>query len=188
MLSLIAILPAFVSATLTAFLCGILLKLGLVSFTIVFLAILLGDLLSNVFWYWVGRIGGNTSVSLFKKIFNIHEDTTREKIGSSLDIFNKYKDYATFFVSAPIGMAIMFISFMDAGLRKLSFWRYVSVNTLVSAIWVWIMLAIGYGFGYAYTAYVSILGRCVLSVALVVVLFILLTFGGWIRMLMLPKQ
>ena len=51
MLAIFMFVPAFITATITAFLCGILLKLGYVSFITVFLAIVFGDLLSNIFWY-----------------------------------------------------------------------------------------------------------------------------------------
>ncbi len=176
-------IPAFITATITAFLCGILMKFGYVGFLVVFSAIVIGDLLSNIFWYLAGRIGGQTFVILFGNFFGI----TQDRINSSLNIFDRYKDYAAFFVSAPIGMAIMLISFMTSGIRRLSFWRYIISNTLLSAIWIWLMLALGYLFGHAYIVFTSIIERTIVSMILLAVLFILITLGGWIRMLIMPK-
>ncbi len=45
----------------------------------------------------------------------------------------------------------------------------------------------GYGFGYAYVVYSSILSRIGVSFALVIALFLLMTFGGWIRMIIMPN-
>ena len=183
MLSLLMIIPAFVTATITAFLCGILLKFGYVSFGLVFAAILIGDMISNIFWYTVGRVGGKVFMTTFGRLFGI----TQEHLVGSMDIFNKFKNYVVFFVSAPTGMAITAISLMDAGIRKMTFSKYLISNTLVSAIWVWMMLALGYGFGYAYMTYSSIIERGLVSAVLLVILFILITFGGWIRMIMVQK-
>ena len=174
------IIPAFITATITAFLCGILMKFGYVSFLPVLAAIVIGDLLSNVFWYAAGRIGGTTFVATFGRLFGIRQD----HVIDSMAVFNKYKNFVSFFVGGPIGMIIMIISFMDAGIMRFSFWKYVVNNTLIGIIWTWSVLAIGYGFGYAYTSYTSIFGRVLVSVGLVIVLFIFLTLGGWIRMLM----
>ncbi|GEM_PF-1884726 len=187
MLAIFMFVPAFITATITAFLCGILLKLGYVSFITVFLAIVFGDLLSNIFWYMTGRIGGQAFTTVFGKMFGVQQNITQNHLNSSLDVFNKFKDIAVFFVSAPLGMAIMFLSFMEAGLRRLSFWRYVITNTLFGAIWIYIILAMGYGFGYAYVVYSSILSRIGVSFALVIALFLLMTFGGWIRMIIMPN-
>ncbi len=187
MLAIFMVIPAFVSATLTAFLCGILLKLGYVSFITVLFAIIFGDLISNTFWYLVGRIGGEAFTKIFGKMFGVEKDITQRHLTNSLDLFNKFKDIAVFFVSAPVGMAIMFLSFMEAGLRRLSFWRYIITNTLFGAVWIYMILSMGYGFGYAYVTYHSILSRIGISIALVIILFLLMTFGGWIRMIIMPN-
>ena len=180
-LSLLMFLPAFITATITAFLCGILMKFGYVSFLTVWIAIIVGDMISNIFWYMAGRIGGAAFIATFGKLFGI----TQDHLVGSLNIFNKFKDYIAFFVSAPVGMAMMLIGFMNAGIQKHGFWKYLVANTLVSAVWIWLMLALGYGFGQACVVFGSILGRVVTSLGLLAVLFLLLTLGAWIRTLIL---
>ena len=119
-------IPAFITATMTAFLCGILLKYGLVGFISVSSTIVIGDLLSNIFWYMAGRIGGTVFIATFGDFFGIKHD----HIVNSMDIFNKYKDYVSFFVAAPVGMAIMAISLMNAGIQRFAFWKYIILSTV----------------------------------------------------------
>jgi len=187
MLAILAIIPAFISATLTAFFCGIFIKLGSLGgggwagFISILITIVIGDLVSNIFWYMAGHIGGNIFLATFGRIFGIRQ----ENLNSSMNVFNKFKDYVAFFVSAPLGMAIMILSLMNAGIQRHHFWKYIFANTLMSAIWIWIILALGYGFGYAYTAFSSIIGRIITSIGLIIVLFLLMTLGAWIRTILM---
>ncbi len=170
-------LPAFITATLTAFFCGILLKFGYVSLISVWLAIVFGDLISNIFWYFAGRIGGALFISSFGKIFKLsHEDLV-----GSLNIFDKFKDYLAFFVSAPIGIAIMIIGLMNAGLQKHSFGKFIITNTIGSMVWIGLILSLGYSVGYLLVEYSSTFSRISTSVAALFILFILLTLGAWFR-------
>lgn len=182
-LSVLMILPAFVTATLTAFLCGIFLEFGYVNFFVVWAAIVAGDLISNIFWYTIGLIGGRAFLITFGKIFGI----TQDHLNSTMSVFDKFKDYVAFFVSAPVGMAIMIISLMNAGIQKRGFWKYLISNTLVSVVWVWLMLTLGYFFGYAYVTYISLTERVITTIVLLVVLFGLLTLGAWIRTLLVSS-
>jgi membrane protein DedA with SNARE-associated domain len=168
---------AFISATLTAFICGIFVKLGYLDLWLVFAAIIAGDFISNTFWYILGRIGGRIFLATFGRLFGIGQ----EKLTDSMEIFNKYKDYATFFVSAPAGIAIMIISLMNAGIRRVTFFGYIAFNTLISIVWIWVILFAGSWFGYAFGAYHSITGRILTSLGAIVVLFLLLTLGAWVR-------
>jgi membrane protein DedA with SNARE-associated domain len=177
------IVPAFVTATLTAFLCGILLRFGYVDFWPVFIAIILGDLVSNIFWYLAGRIGGKVALVTLGGFFGI----TQEKIDSSIDIFNKYKDIVSFFVSPVIGLGIMLIGLMYAGIKRLPFCKYVAVNTVVGIFWILAILIVGYELGNSYTIFNSIMGRIVTSIGLVIVIFLLMTLGAWVRSLLISK-
>jgi len=177
------VLPAFITATLTAFFCGILIKFSYVSFYVVLIAIVVGDLLSNIFWYILGLIGGRAFLITFGRIFGI----TQVHLNDTMSVFNKFKDYLAFFVSAPLGMAIMFISLMDAGIRKHGFLKYILTNTFVSILWIWLILGVGYCFGYCYVTYISITSRVLTSIMLLITIFILLTFGAWLRTIIISN-
>jgi membrane protein DedA with SNARE-associated domain len=177
MLSILAFIPSFISVTLTAIIFGVLIRLGYANAWVAIISIIVGDVISNIFWYSMGRVGNKVFLVSLGRLFGIDQ----KSLDDGLNTFNKFKDIVGLFATFSVGLVIMIISQMDAGLRKLRITNYVLMSTLATIIWTFICIYTGYGIAYAFTIYTSIWGIIITSISSLIIAIIMISLGSWIR-------
>jgi membrane protein DedA with SNARE-associated domain len=126
---------------------GFMYRLGLFELVPLFLAILIGDLIGDVFWYIVGRYFAEPVLSRHGKFVGI----TPERFERIKGLFSKYHERILIFSKVTIGLGLALGVLVVAGATKVSFKKYMLINLVCGFFLVAIMLTIGYFFGEVYS-------------------------------------
>jgi membrane protein DedA with SNARE-associated domain len=147
---------------------GVLIKLGYLSFLPVYIALMVGDVIGDTFWYYIGRFFGHRFIRRFGKYFDITEESVAKVTG----IFHKYKHRIILISKITNGFGFALVTLMTAGMVKIPFWRYLTMNLIGQFVWTGLLLGVGYFFSNLYLTIDSIIGKVT-----VVALFVLIFFG-----------
>jgi len=135
---------------------GLLLRLGLLSFPLVYAALMLGDLIGDTVWYYVGKKSGRKIVdSRIGRRLGI----TDKGIANVERLFHRYKNYILFISKISNGFGFAIVTLMTAGMVKVPFWKYIGINLLGQFIWSGMLLGVGYFFSNLYYQYDNIPSR-----------------------------
>lgn len=159
---------AYAEGPIISMISGFLLKLGYLKLLPIYVAIMLGDLIGDVFWYWIGRRFGYQFVDKFGKYFAIDRDS----IGKVEKIFHKYKNSILLFSKMTNGLGFSLVTIITAGMIRIPFSRFITLNIIGQFIWSGIMLSIGYFFGKLYLQVNDVLWK--ITVAGIFIIFFLL--------------
>lgn len=125
---------------------GVLIRLGYFNFLPVYLALMVGDLIGDVGWYYIGFRFGHPFIKRFGKYFSL----TEEKVAKVIRIFHKYKHRVLFISKISNGFGFALVTLIAAGLARIPFRRYLAINVIGQLIWTGILLGVGYLFGNMY--------------------------------------
>jgi membrane-associated protein len=164
----IAIFEGPVITIIAGFLCS----QGQFSVLVVYGIVILGDLIGDVVWYYIGYHYGHRFVKRFGGRFGL----TEEKITKVQEKFHKYKNPILFFSKITNGFGFALAVLFTAGLSKIPFWRYITINFIGQFVWSGMLLAAGYFFGNAYNTFSSIQERIFLFVGVGIILFIIIKY------------
>jgi len=143
----VVFLLAIVEGPMVMVACGILLRLSFFYFWPVYLALMLGDFVADLGWYWMGRYGGRRFVARFGKYFSI----TPEVLDRLEIFFKKHQDKILIISKITMGFGFAVATLFTAGLIKVDFKKYAVFNFLGGFVWTGILLSAGYFFGQLYT-------------------------------------
>ncbi len=144
---------------------GLLIRLGYFSFLPVYTALMFGDLVGDILWYEIGRHAGHRFITRFGKYFSI----TEEGVEKVKRIFHKYHERILFVSKITNGFGFALVTLMTAGMARIPFWRYLSINIVGQFIWTGLLISIGYFFGNMYTSVDSVLGKMSILALFVIV-------------------
>lgn len=147
---------------------GVLIKLDYFPLLPVYAALMAGDLLGDVVWYYVGRRFGHRFIRRFGKYVSIAE----EDITKVTNMFHKYKYRILFISKISNGFSFALAILMTAGMAKVPFWKYFGVNLAGQFIWTGLLIGVGYFFGSLYMQVDTWLGRISVT-ALIIIAFAL---------------
>jgi membrane protein DedA with SNARE-associated domain len=156
---------------LSLFLGGLLFA-GYFSLIPLYVSLMLGDLIGDVVWYYLGFRYGHGFATRFGKRFNITED----HITKASDLFHQYKNPVLFLSKISNGLGFAIVVLFTAGLSKIPFWRYVFINVLGQLIWSGVLLAIGFYFGNLYVQITSVAGKIFLVAAGLVIIVLIFRY------------
>ena len=140
---------------------GFLIRLGDFSVFPVYISLMLGDLIGDAVWYYIGRRYGDRFVAKYGKYFNV----TARGVERMSTLFHRYKHSVLFLSKISNGLGFALVTLMTAGMVRIPFGRYMAVNLLGQLIWTGLLLVVGYFFGHLYVSINSILGRVSLIAA-----------------------
>jgi membrane-associated protein len=143
---------------------GVFIRLGDFSFFPAYMCLMLGDLIGDAGWYYVGRRYGDHFVARYGKYFNV----TSGGVERMTSLFHRYKHPVLFVSKISNGLGFGFVTLMTAGMARIAFDRFIVVNLLGQFIWTGLLLSIGYFFSHLYITVNSLLGRVSLVAAAVV--------------------
>lgn len=178
------VLTCVIEGPILTIVCGILLKVAGLPLVPIFIALVLGDLLGDVTWYWLGRKFGHPFVKRFGKYFSINEN----EISVITKIFHKYHEGILFVSKVTMGLGFAVATLFVAGMVKISFKKYMLINALGQLIWTASLLGCGYLFGHLYDTIDGILGKVSLVTLLIMTFFALLGYGKYIKKRMIERN
>jgi membrane-associated protein len=156
---------------------GFLWRMGLLQFIPMYLALIAADMLGDMIWYAVGYHWGPSFVRRFGHLFSI----TDQNIKTVERLFHRHKTWVLFISKVTTGFGFSVVTLMTAGLVKIPFRRYMTINFLGQFIWTGMLIAIGYSFGHLYEAINTILWKMTVTAGMLILLSLLIGYGKYLR-------
>ena len=150
-------------------LAGIMLRLGVVSLLPIFIVLILGDLVGDIFWYSLGYHFAHPITEKYGKFIGI----TPEILEKTKLSFHNHQIKILFVSKITMGFGFALAILITAGIAKIPFKKYLAVNFFGQSIWTGFLLYIGYSFGNLYTK-INKNFRLLSLAAFVVIIFLLL--------------
>ena len=147
---------------------GFMASVGAVALLPTVLILFLGDLLSDIIWYYIGFYGGEKTVDWISRYYKaIHQHIEQIKL-----MLNQHTGKILVTVKLTSGLCIATI--LAAGITKINFKKFLFYDIIGSANWVLITVLLGYFSGSSYlivSRYFKDAGFLVLAV---IILFIII--------------
>lgn len=158
----------FFEGPFLSMLCGVILAAGYLFFWPTYLALMAGDLLGDILWYFIGFRYGEKFVKKFGKYFEI----TDEHITKIKNVFHKRKYPILLFSKTTNGLGFALAILFTAGMSKIPFPKYMATNVIGQFIWSGSLIAIGFFFGDLYLKINSLGGRIIIVLLFALVVFL----------------
>jgi len=168
---------AIIEGPVLSMIFGVMIRLDFFPFWPVYIALMVGDLLGDVFWYYVGHFLGHRFIRRFGKYFSVTEENV-EKVKKT---FHKYKDSILFISKVTTGFGLAIATLITAGLSRIPFWRYMAINTSGQFIWSLMLISVGYFFSHLYVEFNNWLIRITLIGTLILLIAAFLGFRKFLR-------
>ena len=126
--------------------CGFLLRLGAFSFWPIYFALVLGDFVADIGWYFVGLYGARKFAVRWGKYFSVSPDSL-EKLEK---VFEKHHDKILFISKITMGFGFALATLIAAGMAKVPLKKYALYNFFGGFIWTGLLIGTGYFFGHLY--------------------------------------
>lgn len=127
---------------------GFLYKLGGFEFLPMYLALVSGDFMADIGWYFVGRFGGRPLISRWGYLFGI----TQGAILKIQDRFHRYHEKILIISKLTMGFGFALVTLLVAGMLHVPFKNYVILNLVGGFIWTALLVTVGYFFGNIYAS------------------------------------
>ncbi len=147
---------------------GVVLRLGFFFFWPIYIALMVGDLVGNVVWYYIGRRYGHSFIGKHGHRFSI----TEAGVERMTHLFHKHKHVVLFLSKISNGLGFAIVTLMTAGMIKIPFGRYLIVNAVGQLVWTGFLLGVGYFFSNLYITVDNVLGKVTITVGIVVLAFL----------------
>ena len=156
---------------------GVLLRLGYFSFLPVYAALMLGDVIGDVGWYYVGYHYGQSAIKRFGARFGV----TEEKVEKAKKLFHENKAKILFVSKITNGLGFSVVVLMTAGLVRIPFKKYFAINMAGQVVWSGALLAVGYFLSDSYLRINSIVGKAFLGLVVAIALFAIFLYTKSLR-------
>src|SRR5581483_11964981 len=123
---------SYIEGTVVMLTGGVLLHLGQVQFWPLYVALMLGDILSDIMWYFLGYFGARRFFLRWGFIIN----ATPAIIGKLERRFHKYHLWILVISKLTMGFGLAAAILATAGMLRVSFTRYLMINVIGSFVWV----------------------------------------------------
>ena len=173
----IIVFLGFAEGPFLSMLSGALIRFGYLSFVPAYIALMLGDLIGDVVWYCVGRQFGIRFIKRFGKYVSVTEESV-EKVSR---IFHKYKDRILIISKISNGFGFALVTIITAGIVRIPFARYLSINVIGQFVWTGLLLGVGYFLGDLYTQVNTILGYAFVSMVVLIVIAAFIGYGKYLK-------
>ncbi|MBI5138329.1 MAG: DedA family protein [Candidatus Vogelbacteria bacterium] len=126
---------------------GFLLSVEVFTFWPLFIALVMGDLIGDVIWYYVGYFFAEPIIKKHGHILSV----TPELFLRAKSLFHKYHLKIMVISKVTMGFGMCLATLMAAGATRIPFVRYMAINLFGELILVSVLLSIGYTFGSLYS-------------------------------------
>lgn len=165
---------AFFEGPITGFIIGTLVALGYFNVFAAFGLLLLGDIIPDTAYYFIGRLGGEGT---FVKKALLKVGIADGHMAAARSLWFNHTGKTMFFSKLAYGLSTPFL--ISAGYIKLDFKKFLMYALPVTVLQYSVLMALGYYFGSSYykiiTDSFSGLGICIAAAVVVGVAYALLT-------------
>ncbi|MEK7480219.1 MAG: VTT domain-containing protein [Patescibacteria group bacterium] len=181
----VIIVPAvFLLGPIVSLVAGVLLRLDVIQLVPTSLALAVGELGSDVLWYWIGRRYGESFVRRFGAYVGITETSVRYVQG----LFSKHHDLIIFSSKLTAGFGFALVVLFTAGLTKAPFGRYMMLNIVGQFLWTAMLLSIGYFLGHIYLRVGDVFEKIALLALIAIIVVSLAGFARYMRGMLDERQ
>jgi membrane protein DedA with SNARE-associated domain len=136
-------LGSFFEGTAVMLASGLLWREGTVQFWPMYVALVAGDFLSDMAWYFIGYVGGRPFIHRWGHLFKATPDVIKK-------IERRFKRHRTLILivsKLTMGFGLMIATLLTAGMLRVSVVAYALIEFLGGLIWILFLILIGYYFG-----------------------------------------
>ncbi len=156
---------------------GLLLRLGYISFIPLYLTVMMGDLVGDSIWYFVGYKYGHQFIKRFGKYVSVSE-TEVEKVTK---IFHHHKNRILIFSKITNGLGLSCAILLTAGMVRIRFWKFLILNSIGQLVWSGALIATGYFIGHLYTKVDTWLGRAGIAMIVIILILLFINYKKYLR-------
>lgn len=122
---------------------GLLWHIGTVEFWPAYLTLMAGDFIADVVWYVIGHFAARPFFARWGHFFGATPDVL-EKVERR---FNHYHTKILIISKLTMGLGLAVPVLIVAGMMRVPFIRFATINLLGGIVWVLFLMGIGYYFG-----------------------------------------
>ena len=164
-------LGALFEGTFIMILAGVFLKLGFLKFWGLMVVLTLGYFINGIFFYLVGRCGGEKVLRKLEKF-----KRARGILGKLQEYFLKHSIKTIFITRITYGLSIP--TLLMAGSFKMNFKKFLIVTFWGAVVWALMLVGLGYVFGASYKALGIVVKSISVGLSIVaVVLLVIISIG-----------
>ena len=127
---------------------GFLYRLGQFNLVEMYLALMLGDFIADLGWYCLGRFGARSTIFKYGHYFGVTPEVLEKVEGRFLE----YHQKILIISKLTMGLGFALVILIVAGMFKVPFKNYVTLNLVGGFIWTAILITAGYFLGNVYIA------------------------------------
>ena len=126
--------------------CGFLLHYNVFNLILVFIALVTGDMLGDIVWYYIGQKFADKFLINYGKYFGV----SYESFAEAKTLFYKYHVNILIISKLTLGFGMSIVTLMVAGATRVSFKKYFTLNLFGELVLTAMLMYIGYFFGKIY--------------------------------------
>ncbi|MBU6410139.1 MAG: VTT domain-containing protein [Verrucomicrobia bacterium] len=143
---------------------GAFVRFGVFPFLAAYAALVAGDMIGDVFWYYVGWHFGHRFIGRFGRYLGV----TEANVEKMTHLFHRYKHRILFVSKISNGLGLALVTLTTAGMVRIPFGIYLAVNVCGQLLWTGLLMGIGYFFSNLYVDINNVFGRVSVVVVAVV--------------------
>ena len=120
---------------------------GIFNIYIVYVIAILGDIIGDIMYYWIGRAGRRTIIPKYGKYLGV----TEAKIAAAEAHYDKHLWKTLTF--GKVTQAPILVIMVLAGATRADFWKYLFIVSVISVPKALVFTALGYYVGQSYTLF-----------------------------------
>lgn len=140
-------LSTLIEGPVATTLAGFWLHFGQFSAWPAFLALAVGDLCGDVFWYYLGRYQVQKVVTKYGRFVSV----TPEIVRSIIQAFKRHERKILFFSKLTMGFGFAIPVLIAAGSARIPFRRFMVYDITGQLLWTGLLMSVGYFLGNFYT-------------------------------------
>lgn len=155
---------AVVEGPIITIIASFLASLHVLNIYVVYGIAVMGDLIGDTIYYWLGRAGSHSFIPKYGPYIGV----TEKRIKYVENHYDKHLGKTILFgkiTQAPIAVILVV-----AGMTKVDFWKYMGIIFLVTIPKVFVFTILGYYFGASYVAINRYFDNSVLLISLLLIL------------------
>jgi len=157
-------------------LAGVAIRVGTLELIPAYAAVMAGELIGDVFWYWAGRHWGVRFTLGFGKYVSIDQS----HIDLAKRLFGKYNQRILLVSKLTSGLGFAIPILFTAGMTRMPFFSYMRANLIGQFFWSGGLIAIGYFFGDLYLRVNDAFERATIVSLAVILTFLLIGFARYL--------
>lgn len=134
---------AIIEGPILAMVCGFFIQTDFFSFWPIFVILMLGDLISDIYWYAIGYYGGRRLILKYGRFFSVNEKT----LEVTERIYHRHYHWILLLSKVTMGFGFAVAIVATAGIVRVPFRKYMILNIIGQPIWTGMLLGIGYFLG-----------------------------------------